>query len=294
MVTVFFSIMCLLSGVFGSFVCGFLSTFFFSFSVLMRLSLNATVSYIIAIIISAIVGVLTVAYRQPFVIIFTALYGGIFSGFWLACMISKVEIYKLFAIIFIVLGLFVQTKVNHGLLDSGSIIEDVKRRFNRKKQVVESTEGNYNTEPSIKKESKKIKPLVKKETKKAVPKCPSCGASLDDDSVFCIKCGNRIGEAPITAPITEAPTETLKSKEDIVTTALTEKLTSAPAYTEPHEAMTETKADVTEAPKLSLGGLRRKDSEGKTGGGLVINVDKTTEKKPTGNSHFTSADDFDD
>lgn len=289
------AIICAKSKGFSAFMLGVMNTFPITTIIALLLTQSLKGGLIIGFAIAAVIGIITAVIKKPLIILSSAIGFGSVAGTALACMIPKTKLSIVFQIIFICLGIFVQTKVSHGLLESGSLIAYIKGKHNNGDCNTESIEElpREGTLPK-KKSHKKIKPLVRKEAKKAVPKCPSCGATLDDDSVFCIKCGNRIGETSITAPITKAPNETLKPKVDSVTKVLTEKLTSAPADTEPHEAMTETVADVIEAPKLSLGGLERKDSEEKTDGSLVINVDKNTEKKPIGNSHFTSADDFDD
>ena len=289
------AVICAKSKGFSAFMLGVMNTFPITTIIALLLTQSLKGGLIIGFAISAVIGIITAVIKKPLIILSSAIGFGSVSGTALACMIPKTKLSIVFQIIFICLGIFVQTKVSHGLLESGSLIAYIKGKHNNGDCNTESIEELPREETLPKKKShKKIKPLVRKEAKKAAPKCSSCGATLDDDSVFCIKCGNRIGETSITAPINKAPTETLKPKADSVTKVLTEKLTSAPADTEPHETMTETRADVIEAPKLSLGALERKDSKEKTDGGLVINVDKNTEKKPIGNSHFTSADDFDD
>ena len=78
----------------------------------------------------------------------------------------------LFGIIFTCLGLYYQTKVNNGLLESGSLIEKLKNKGILPESVLPHS-----------------KPV---HVSASAEKCHKCGAVLTPGSEFCMECGEKV------------------------------------------------------------------------------------------------------
>lgn len=74
-------------------------------------------AFILCCILGLIAGILTFIFTKPMFIISTSVSGGYISGLCLSILTEQTFILKIFPVIFIATGIFVQIKTNHGLFE---------------------------------------------------------------------------------------------------------------------------------------------------------------------------------
>lgn len=173
----------------GLFILGFVNAFPLSAITFLCFSNNIEVVLIVSIIISAAAGILVIKLKKPIIILSSAVTYGNLLGMWLACLIANTGLAGLFRIIFVCAGIYVQTRINNGLLESGSFIQWVKNKRGGKK----SETGLSST---INKTSKK---------------CKYCGADILAESVFCEECGRNLQTSEPVNPVNVYKTERLET-----------------------------------------------------------------------------------
>lgn len=155
----------------GLFILGSIISFPI-FAVISLLISQTKEALIVAVLLSCAVGVVVAIFSKPIVIISTSISGGNCAGVILACVITHTRLMGLFGIVFTCLGLYYQSKVNNGLLESGSLIEKIKNKGLLPESVVPH--------------SKPVSASAMAE------KCHKCGAVLTPGSDFCMECGERV------------------------------------------------------------------------------------------------------
>ena len=155
----------------GLFILGSIISFPI-FAVISLLISQTKEALIVAVLLSCAVGVVVAIFSKPIVIISTSISGGNCAGVILACVITHTRLMGLFGIVFTCLGLYYQSKVNNGLLESGSLIEKIKNKGLLPESVVPHS-----------------KPVSASAT---AEKCHKCGAVLTPGSDFCMECGERV------------------------------------------------------------------------------------------------------
>ncbi len=155
----------------GLFILGSITAFpvFAIISLMISLSKGAL---IVAALLSFGVGIIVAIFYKPIIILSTAISGGSMAGTILACVIAHTRMMGLFGIIFTCLGLYYQTKVNNGLLESGSLIEKLKNKGILPESVLPHS-----------------KPV---HVSASAEKCHKCGAVLTPGSEFCMECGEKV------------------------------------------------------------------------------------------------------
>lgn len=137
-------------------------------SIIFLVMLQSKAAFIISAILAVVAGVLFVMFNKPVIILSTSINHGFSAGTLLSCMIAHTRLSGLFGIIFVGAGLYLQTKMNGGLLESGSFIEMVKNKYG----------GHYVSKATTSSGDGVI--------------CPSCGAENAAGSDFCMECGVKI------------------------------------------------------------------------------------------------------
>ena len=277
------AVICAKSKGFSAFMLGVMNSLPITAIISMIITQNVKNGLIIGLMLSIVIGVITAVIKKPLIILSSAIGFGSISGTALACMIPNTKLSIVFQVIFICMGIFVQAKIAHGLLESGSLIEYIKGKNNIHLKVADSNKETKSKVEKIKASNKNC--------------CPNCGAALSKDSKFCIKCGYKISVPESTKPSSET-VEPMNSLEPIKESKIEEAVISEKRI-EPMEIH----AEKSESPtiesdssdsNLSLGSLGKNTTDSVSSGELVINVDKKTENKSAANSHFSSANDFDD
>ena len=145
-VGIILAFICAKSRKFSAFIIGIANVFPIFYLLMLILLKDYTRAGIIAAVISIIVAIFTAIFDKPLVIITSSIGYGALAGTSLACMIPKTRLSIIFQIIFIFLGLFVQTKICGGLLESGPLLARSKKKtdsdtlskevkYNKKKRV---------------------------------------------------------------------------------------------------------------------------------------------------------------
>lgn len=85
-----------------------------------------------ALIVGLIFGIIALIVLKPFIIISTSVSYGATAGVFLAAALDKSDMFYVFSLVLIVLGLIVQIKTNHGLTESE---EKNQKNFNAQQQA---------------------------------------------------------------------------------------------------------------------------------------------------------------
>ena len=117
----------------GLFILGFVNTFPLIAIVSFILFNNLNSAIVISVIIASVAGIVVIKFKKPIIILTSSVTYGNLSGIWLSCLIVNTELSWLFKIIFVCSGIYVQTRMNNGLLESGSFIQWAKVKFGNKK-----------------------------------------------------------------------------------------------------------------------------------------------------------------
>jgi len=157
----------------GLFILGSITAFpvFAIISLMISLSKGAL---IVAALLSFGVGIIVAIFYKPIIIVSTAISGGSMAGAILACVIAHTRMMGLFGIVFSCIGLYYQTKVNNGLLESGSLIEKLKNKGILPENVLPHSLP---------------KPV---HVSASAQRCHKCGAVLTPGSAFCMECGEKV------------------------------------------------------------------------------------------------------
>lgn len=142
------------------------------FAIISLLVSQTKAALIVAVLLACAVGVVVAIFTKPIVIISTSISGGNSAGVILACVITHTRLMGLFGILFTCLGLYYQSKVNNGLLESGSLIEKMKNKGLVPESVLPHS-----------------KPVSLPST---AEKCHKCGAVLTPGIDFCMECGEKV------------------------------------------------------------------------------------------------------
>lgn len=105
---------------FGVFIISFLNVGTFSFTLALILFKEFKFALIIACIVGIVIGVISVLFTKPTLIISTAVSFGNIAGIFLAVLLSNETMSKILPLIFMTIGLFIQIKTNEGLFEGVS------------------------------------------------------------------------------------------------------------------------------------------------------------------------------
>lgn len=105
---------------FGVFIISFLNVGTFSFTLALILFKEFKSALIIACIVGIVIGVISVLFTKPTLIISTAVSFGNIAGIFLAVLLSNETMSKILPLIFMTIGLFIQIKTNEGLFEGVS------------------------------------------------------------------------------------------------------------------------------------------------------------------------------
>lgn len=312
------AIICAKSKSFAAFMMGFIGVFPIAFILGAIAAHGMKQGFFIGIGISVVIGIIVAILKKPLIILSSAIGYGPVAGAALSCMMTNTRLGKMLGIIFVCLGILIQSALAHGILESGSLIKKIIGKSNLAKPetageypyISPETEYAPPVKPLVKtkdsaKSPKPIKPIKPAKVKNTMKKsCPNCGAKYSSDSRFCIKCGASIEKSILAdtckdSVINPSPATVLNEESVMDYRRIEEpKPESKP---ELHRAGTEFSDSISDEStgKLSLGGLGGKSGSSAHSGGLVINVEKsksgmTETRKSESNAHFSSADDFDD
>lgn len=155
----------------GLFVVGCITSFPL-FAIIALLISQTKGALIVALLIASAVGIVVAIFNKPIIIVATSISGGSSAGTLFACIIAHTRMMGVFGIIFTCLGLYYQTKVNNGLLESGSLIEKLKNKGILPENVLPHS-----------------KPV---HVSASAEKCHKCGAVLTPGSEFCMECGEKV------------------------------------------------------------------------------------------------------
>ena len=104
----------------GIFIISFLNGATFSFTLSLMLFKEFKPALIVACIVGLIVGIVSIMFTKPTLIISTAISFGNVAGVFLAVLLSNETMSKILPIIFMVIGLLIQIKTNNGLFEGVS------------------------------------------------------------------------------------------------------------------------------------------------------------------------------
>lgn len=294
---IIFAVLCVKFKPLGAFLIGFVNCWFFPSLISIILTESLKTGLVIGTVIAVICGVITAIFRKPIIIVSSVLNYGPMAGTALACLIVKTEWSSPLQILFVAAGFFVQTKLNNGLLECGSLIAYLKEKFTAKQKTSEAALAW--TTPAVSAERPSPQKLFKKAVKSTVSEsasakhesvfvCPHCDTRNDEEDAFCYCCGHPLHEKPDTAEL-EAISRSEFSADSTIDMAVEKMFAST----------TETKENIVSSGKLKFSSPSsdRTDSSGSV---IIKMGDKTKSKlsEPSENknlrSKFTYADDFDD